>query len=60
MNYTPNAVGQMLATQKTNTIAVVFQGVDYFASTSSFIPEVLRGVCEEGVADVKMVVKWKY
>lgn len=49
MNYIPNVLGQMLANQRTNTIAVVFQGVDYFASTSSFIPEVLRGVCEEGV-----------
>jgi LacI family transcriptional regulator len=49
LNYTPNAVGQMLAQRKTNSIAVVLQGARYFASTSSFIPEVLRGVCDEGV-----------
>ncbi len=49
LNYTANAVGQMLAQRRTNAIAIVFQGASYFASTSSFIPEVLRGVCEEGV-----------
>ncbi|MDX2064499.1 MAG: LacI family DNA-binding transcriptional regulator [Fimbriimonadaceae bacterium] len=49
LNYTPNPVGRMLARQCTNTFAIVFQSASYFASTSSFIPEVLRGVCEESV-----------
>lgn len=49
LQYHPHALGQMLARRRTDTIGVVFQGVNHFAGMSSFISEVLRGVCEETV-----------
>jgi LacI family transcriptional regulator len=49
LQYHPHALGQMLARRCTNTLGVVFQGVHHFAGMSSFICEVLQGVCEESV-----------
>ncbi len=49
LQYHPHALGQMLARRRTNSLGVVFQGVHHFSGMSSFISEVLRGVCEESV-----------
>ncbi len=46
LDYRPNALARMLLTKRTDTIAVVFQYADFFRSASSFIAEVMRGVCD--------------
>lgn len=46
LDYRPNALARMLLRKRTDTIAVVFQYADYFRSASSFIAEVMRGVCD--------------
>ena len=46
LDYRPNALARMLLRKRTDTIAVVFQYADYFRSSSSFIAEVMRGVCD--------------
>jgi len=46
LDYRPNALARMLLRKRTDTIAVVFQYADYFRSASSFIGEVMRGVCD--------------
>lgn len=51
LDYRPNALARMLLRKKTDAIAVVFQYADYFGSSSTFISEVLRGVCESCVAN---------
>lgn len=45
LNYRPNAMARGLKRQKADAIAVVFQYGDYFSATSSFIPELMSGVC---------------
>lgn len=45
LDYRPNALARMLLRKRTDTIAVVFQYADYFRAGSSFITEVMRGVC---------------
>lgn len=46
LGYRPNALARMLVTKRTDTFALVFQYANYFAASSSFITEVMRGVCE--------------
>ena len=46
LDYRPNALARMLLTKQTDTIAVVFQYAEYFRSASSFIGDVMRGVCD--------------
>jgi len=46
LDYRPNALARMLLRKRTDSIAVVFQYADYFRSSSSFIGEVMRGVCD--------------
>lgn len=50
LGYRPNGVARMLATQRANAIAVVFQYASYFSHWSSFISEIMHGVCEAAVA----------
>jgi len=45
LQYRPNALARMLLRQRTDSIAVAFQYADYFATSSTFISEVMRGVC---------------
>lgn len=45
LNYRPNGLARALSRQRTDTVAVVFQYADYFSASSSFINEVMRGVC---------------
>ncbi|MBS1724799.1 MAG: LacI family DNA-binding transcriptional regulator [Armatimonadetes bacterium] len=45
LQYRPNALARMLLRQRTDSIAVAFQFADYFSSASTFISEVMRGVC---------------
>jgi LacI family transcriptional regulator len=49
LNFRPNAVARMLATQRTNLLAVVFQRGYFFSSWSSFTAEVMRGVSSGAV-----------
>lgn len=46
LSYKPNALGRMLATRRADAIGLVFQYAEYFHSNSTFIPELMRGVCE--------------
>jgi LacI family transcriptional regulator len=41
----------MLVTQRTSTLAVVFQYADLFSSGSGFINEVMKGVCDTAVEE---------
>ena len=45
LSYRPNAMARGLKTRRADAIAVVFQYADYFAATSSFVPELMAGVC---------------
>lgn len=45
LQYRPNALARMLLRQQTDSIAVAFQYADYFSTASTFISEVMRGVC---------------
>lgn len=47
LDYRPNAVARMLARNRSDSIAVVFQQARYFSVTSLFLSEAMRGVCEE-------------
>lgn len=49
LQYRPNALARMLLRQRTDSIAVAFQYADYFATASTFISEVMRGVCSSCV-----------
>jgi len=49
LQYRPNGLARMLASQQTQTFAVVFQYAQLFASGSGFINEVMRGVCAASV-----------
>lgn len=44
LGYRPNALARMLATKRTDCLAVVFQSGVYFSTWSSFTGEVMRGV----------------
>jgi len=45
LEYRPNGLARMLASRRTETIALVFQYADLFSAGSGFINEVMRGVC---------------
>ncbi|HMS56485.1 MAG TPA: LacI family DNA-binding transcriptional regulator [Fimbriimonadaceae bacterium] len=49
LNYRPNGVARMLARNRADSIAVVFQYAHFFSATSTFLNEALRGVCNECV-----------
>ena len=49
LQYRPNALARMLLRQQTDSIAMAFQYAEYFASASTFISEVMRGVCSSCV-----------
>ncbi|MBX3111484.1 MAG: LacI family DNA-binding transcriptional regulator [Fimbriimonadaceae bacterium] len=51
LDYRPNGLARALSRQRTDTVAVVFQYADYFSASSSFINEVMRGVCEACVEE---------
>ncbi len=44
LNYRPNALARMLATRRTDVLAVVFQRGDHFSGWSGFTSEAMRGV----------------
>jgi LacI family transcriptional regulator len=50
LDYRPNALARMLQNHRTDTVAVVFQYADYFRSSSSFLSEVMRGICDASVS----------
>lgn len=47
LNYRPNGVARMLARNRADSIAVVFQYAHFFSATSTFLNEAMRGVCNE-------------
>ncbi len=49
LNYRPNVLARMLATQRTDMIAVVFQRGSIFTGWSPFTAEVMRGVSTAAV-----------
>ena len=49
LGYRPNGLARMLVSQRTQTLAVVFQYADLFSSGSGFINELMRGVCSGAV-----------
>lgn len=49
LGYRPNALARMLATQRTQLLAVVFQRGHFFSSWSPFVAEVMRGVASASV-----------
>lgn len=49
LRYNPNALARMLVSQRTDTLAVVFQRGYFFTSWSSFTAEVMRGVATAAV-----------
>ncbi len=49
LDYRPNALARMLASRRTETIAVAFQYGEFFSALSAFTSEVMRGVCEGAV-----------
>jgi LacI family transcriptional regulator len=51
LQYRPNAIARMLATRRTDTLAVVFQSGSYFTAWSGFTSEVMRGISEASVAE---------
>lgn len=46
LDYRPSAIARMLVGSKADAIAVVFQHARYFSTSSMFLSEVMRGVCE--------------
>lgn len=46
LSYSPSALGRMLARNRADSIGLLFQYADHFHATSSFIPVVMRSVCE--------------
>ncbi|MHB8636858.1 MAG: LacI family DNA-binding transcriptional regulator [Fimbriimonadaceae bacterium] len=49
LSYRPNAIARSLVSRRTDVIAVVFQYAHFFNVGSTFINELMRGVCEECV-----------
>ena len=57
LEYRPNAVARSLVSKRANAISVVFQYATYFRAGSSFVNELMRGVCEECVeADINLIL----
>jgi DNA-binding LacI/PurR family transcriptional regulator len=57
LEYRPSAVARSLVSKRSNAISVVFQYANYFQAGSSFINELMRGVCEECVeADINLIL----
>lgn len=57
LDYRPSAIARSLASKRAAAITLVFQHGEYFSTGSSFINEVLRGVCEASVqADVNLIL----
>lgn len=46
LDYRPNGVARMLARNRADAIAVVFQHPHFFSVTSAFLNEVMHGVCQ--------------
>lgn len=57
LEYRPSAVARSLVSKQANAISVVFQYANYFRAGSSFVNELMRGVCEECVeADINLIL----
>ena len=57
LEYQPSAVARSLVSKQANAISVVFQYADYFKASSSFINELMHGVCEACVeADINLIL----
>ena len=57
LDYRPSAVARSLVSKRANAITVVFQYAEYFKAGSSFINEVMHGVCEACVeADINLIL----
>lgn len=46
LDYRPNGVARMLARNRADAIAVVFQHAHFFSVTSAFLNEAMHGVCQ--------------
>ncbi|MBL8048308.1 MAG: LacI family DNA-binding transcriptional regulator [Chthonomonas sp.] len=49
LDYRPNGVARMLSRKQSDIVAVIFQDPNYFSLGSTFLNEVLHGVCRECV-----------
>lgn len=49
LDYRPNGVARMLSRKQSDIVAVIFQDPNYFSLGSTFLNEVLHGVCSECV-----------
>jgi DNA-binding LacI/PurR family transcriptional regulator len=57
LEYRPSAVARSLVSKQANAISIVFQYANYFRAGSSFVNELMRGVCEECVeADINLIL----
>lgn len=57
LEYRPSAVARSLVSKRANAISVVFQYANYFRAGTSFVNELMRGVCEECVdADINLIL----
>ena len=57
LEYRPSAVARSMVSKRANAITVIFQYADYFKAGSSFVGELMRGVCEECVeADINLIL----
>lgn len=57
LEYRPSAVARSLVSKRADAVSLVFQFGEYFSAGSSFINEVMRGVCEACVAaDINLVL----
>ena len=57
LEYRPSAVARSLVSKRANAISVVFQYADYFKAGSSFVNELMHGVCEACVeADINLIL----
>lgn len=57
LEYRPSAVARSLVSKRADAVSLVFQFGEYFSAGSSFINEVMRGVCEACVeADLNLVL----
>lgn len=57
LEYRPSAVARSLVSKRANAITIVFQYANYFRAGSSFVNELMRGVCEECVeADINLIL----
>lgn len=50
LDYSPSAIARMMVTKRCQTIGVVFQYAQYFATWSDFTNEVMLGICQASVA----------